>query len=230
MKMLKLVFVLAVVLVLILIPVISHAQGGQKPKEFDTEGFPVEKKGSDKTKESDKTKAAKQKGTETNLKKGGVPDLNAAILKYAKDHINKTIDGSGKTIAPAKGQCGELVIAAFKSAGAKPAHGNGANGSWGAEKRKVTPGHHIRGEALPGDILYLWDAKFPDRGGVQHQHSAIVESVSDGGNVIHVLEQGGGYPVLRGIYRMNTLSQGWVKVFRPEKLPEHPKGKQTKAK
>ena len=142
--------------------------------------------------------------------------LNIAILHYAENHKDRIINAFGKTIS-AGGECGWLVQAALNSAGAKPAHGgNGDKASWGHQVRWVKPNQHSQGPVRPGDILYFWEATWVGNR-YQGQHSAIVASSSDGGNLINVWEQGGGTQIHQKVYTMSDLTNGWVKVFRAEK-------------
>jgi hypothetical protein len=107
----------------------------------------------------------------TKAVKASIPALNAKVLAYAVSHRGRRIGD---------GICHTLVDRALVAAGARPMSGHSSNGDeiYGRTVPKLS-------EVLPGDVLELRNAVFPNY--KMHWHVAIVARVA--GSKITIMEQ-----------------------------------------
>jgi hypothetical protein len=155
-------------------------------------------------------------------KEPDVPELNRKVLEFARNNLGKKVGD---------GECATLAARALRKAEARRSSTSRDGGYvWGKLVRTVTPGTHLTGDVLPGDILQLRGAVFAGKaGGNTYEftyalHTAIVAAVKDDGKVVKVLHQNAGdfaapdaerRKVQRTTLRFDELKKGSVKIYRP---------------
>lgn len=115
-----------------------------------------------------------------------LPELNAKVVAFAKEHIGKKVGD---------GECTTLALQALGAAGAKKRPKNPGDGNyvWGRTVESFR-------EALPGDIVQFRDVTFQGKRFVTRRswvtwkleyghHTAIVAEVRERGRVVVLLHQ-----------------------------------------
>ena len=151
-----------------------------------------------------------------------IPDLNRAVLDFARASIGKAVGD---------GQCTSLAVAALQNAGARRPVFNGdrdADYEWGELVATLTPDDHRAAAILPGDLIQCRDVRIVTvrktgrsihtRTLIFPHHTAIVAAVS--GPVVKVLHQNfGNGPQQRLVasesLRLDDLKAGTLWVYRP---------------
>jgi hypothetical protein len=150
--------------------------------------------------------------------------LGEKVLKFCKDKVGQQVGD---------GECGTLAQEALAAAGAAPVNTfkenpGGGDFVWGElvfaleakdGKRKRDP---VGAKAIPGDVVQYRDALFRgSQGGrpyifLASHHTAVVVEVKKNGDLV-VLEQNmnGKKEVSQATVRVNDLSGGWLRVYRP---------------
>jgi myosin tail region-interacting protein MTI1 len=152
----------------------------------------------------------------------GVTDRTAVmrerVLSFAKANLGRRVGN---------GECAALAFQALRAAGAKPraAHGfpSPRDYVWGklvllAEAAPNGPKMTgALGDVRPGDIAQFSNARL-GRAHFAH-HTAVVADISD--KRLGLLEQkvGGRRFVVEGAIRLDKLSAGWIRFYRP--VPAH---------
>lgn len=158
-----------------------------------------------------------------------VHPVNEKVLEFSRKSVGKEI-GSG--------ECTGLAEEALKAAGAKP---------YRAFKESPPKGNLVWGELAyvlevsdserheesfanpavePGDIVQLRDVLFEGRNASRpyrmftQQHTAVINFVSKDGSKWNVIQQNvnGKKTVTKGIYDLNDLKKGTIRVYRPVPL------------
>jgi hypothetical protein len=153
-----------------------------------------------------------------------LPELNQRIVDFARAQLGKQVGD---------GECTALVVAAYRSAGARrlPPYGRDADYVWGAELRTAA-------EVLPGDVIQFRDARFERRERLRNggqrvttttfpHHTAIVAETRPSGAAFVILHQNSGDPSLpeaqrrtvrQDSLRMQDHRRGKLWFYRP--LPD----------
>jgi hypothetical protein len=155
-----------------------------------------------------------------------LPDLNAAVLGFARERVGKKVGD---------GECTALARAALRAAGARSRfgpYGPDADFAWGLLVATLTPRDHPAAGILPGDVVQFRDARFVTRTRTRTatrtktrtypHHTAIVAAVA--GRAVTVLHQNVGLDgwtdaqkkvVQEETLRLDDLRQGTLWVYRP---------------
>ena len=154
-------------------------------------------------------------------------EIASKIVQFCKDNVGKQVG---------RGECSDVAVQALKEAGAKPqtAFADSPNKDdyvWGELVYlygKNAVGKDDREGALkdvqPGDIIQLRDAMFAGKaanGGTYTQqsphHTSVVAEVKDKAKQVVVYEQNSNNVrvVMKNVYRLNDLRQGWIRIYRP---------------
>ena len=157
----------------------------------------------------------------------GDDTVNDKIAQFCKDNLNKKVGD---------GDCYDLAKHALAAAGAKPEfkyknHPNKGDYVWGEQAvlLEVKDGKPaVTGklkDIKPGDVIQFRDTKFsgPKASGKGtysmsfSHHTAVVSEVKGGGAVLGILHQnmGGKKEVLAGSLSLDHLTEGWIRVYRP---------------
>ena len=148
-----------------------------------------------------------------------VPELNQAVLSYCEAELGKQVGD---------GECGSLLLAALRSAGAQTRFPSSTAGEtvWGKPIVTVDIIHgrpQIEGhphEILPGDILQFSGARFVNSRGViwtLEHHTAVVSKAVGDRRLLGTLQQNvaGKRTVQQVSMRMADMRTGRVVVYRP---------------
>jgi hypothetical protein len=150
---------------------------------------------------------------------GKATAVRQRVLAYAKANLGRTVGN---------GECAALAFQALQAAGAKPRAKHGfptqRDYVWGdlVLLIQATPeGPKSSGSILdvqPGDIAQFSNVK-SGRAHMGH-HTAVVSEIS--ATRLGMVEQhvGGGRTVVEGAIRLDKLSEGWIRFYRP--IPLHP--------
>lgn len=136
------------------------------------------------------------------------------VLAYAKSNVGRTVGN---------GECAGLAFQALRAAGAKPRASHGyptpRDYVWGHQVLLVeatasgprTSGHLQ--DVQPGDIAQFSNV----RAGRAHfgHHTAIVSEISETRLAMIQQHVGGGHVVVEGAIRLDQLSNGWIRFYRP---------------
>ena len=158
--------------------------------------------------------------------------MNQKVLAFAEANLGQKVG---------RGECTDLVDAAYAAAGAKSETklgptGPDANYVWGTPVDTVTTANLSLAGVQPGDVIQMRDVTLvhtttnPDGSWstttkTAGHHTAIVESVS--GSTITVLEQNVGtsstpdsvrYTVQHGTYDLSDLQGGTMWIYQPISL------------
>jgi len=145
---------------------------------------------------------------------GGATAVRQRVLAYAKANLGRTVGN---------GECAALAFQALKAAGAKPRARHGfptqRDYVWGKLVLLIeaTPeGPKSTGsirDVGPGDIAQFSNVK-SGRAHFGH-HTAVVSEIS--ATRLAMVEQhvGGGRNVVEGAIRLDKLSSGWIRFYRP---------------
>jgi hypothetical protein len=143
--------------------------------------------------------------------------LEAKVIAFCKSHMGEKVGN---------GQCAGLAFQALKAAGARPRGGADSPEKgdyvWGREILLVESGPNgvkMTGdwkEVRPGDIVQYHDTKFV----TAHfaHHTSIVREMSEKSLKVYQQHVNGTEIVGEGAVRLDKLSQGWLRFYRP--LPE----------
>jgi hypothetical protein len=153
--------------------------------------------------------------------------INEKIAAFCKENLNKKVGD---------GDCYDLAKYALAAAGAKPEfkyknHPAKGDYVWGEEvvRLEVKGGKQdLTGklkEIKAGDVIQFRDTKFggPKASGkgtyslAFSHHTAVVSEVKNGGKTLAILHQnmGGKKEVLAGSLTLEHLTEGWIRVYRP---------------
>ncbi len=140
--------------------------------------------------------------------------LRASVLAFARENLGQAVGN---------GECTALANLALKHAGAKvrPRKDSPKPGDyvWGEQVllvEGVAGGSKLTGsidDVRPGDIVQLRDAKFP-KAHFSH-HTAIVEAITPQRLTLLQENYRGERFVTRGTFRIDLLSEGWIRIYRP---------------
>jgi hypothetical protein len=150
------------------------------------------------------------------------PKLGEKVVEFCKAKLGQSVGD---------GECGTLAqqaLAAAGAAGLGKDHPNPGDFVWGelVFVLEVKDGRRVRdpkgATAKPGDIIQYRDAMLPStfkgRGALflTPHHTAIVGEVKRNGDLV-VFEQnvGGTREVVKSTQQINSLRQGWLRVYRP---------------
>lgn len=127
--------------------------------------------------------------------------LNRAVLAFCEKNMGEQVNN---------GECAMLVIDAYAACKAKPMVHSGATYVWGRALRDGEP-------VIPGDVLQYEGTKFGNGWSFPH-HTSVVRKVLEAGRY-EILEQnvGGTKKVVANTIDLNTLKQGTVVVYRPQR-------------
>ncbi len=151
---------------------------------------------------------------------GDAPSLGDKVVAFCKAHLDKKVGN---------GQCAGLAAQALKAAGARERGGpdapNPGDYVWGKQVYLIEgapSGPKETGKlsaVRPGDIMQYRDVKFGDKGHFAH-HTAVVAEVDAEAGKIKIYQQnaGGKQFVTEGHPRLDHVSAGWIRFYRP--LPE----------
>lgn len=153
--------------------------------------------------------------------------INARIVEFCKENLNKKVGD---------GDCYDLAKFALAAAGAKPEfkyknYPNKGDYVWGEQvvlleieggKQKLTG--KLK-DIQAGDVIQFRDTKFsgPKANGKGtytlsfSHHTAVVGEVEKGGQVLKIYHQnmGGKKETLPGSLTPAHLTEGWIRVYRP---------------
>jgi len=144
----------------------------------------------------------------------GATLVRERVLAYAKANLGRTVGN---------GECAALAFQALRAAGAKPRARHGyptpRDYVWGHQvlllegtTKGPRPTGSIR-DVHPGDVAQFSNV----RAGRAHfgHHTAVVSEISD--TRLGMVEQhvGGGRIVVEGAIRLDKLSSGWIRFYRP---------------
>ena len=144
----------------------------------------------------------------------GASVVRQRVLAYAKANLGRTVGN---------GECAGLAFQALRAAGAKPRARHGfptqRDYVWGKLVLLIeaTPeGPKSTGSVRdvgPGDIAQFSNVK-AGRAHFGH-HTAVVSEIND--TRLAMVEQhvGGGHTVVEGAIRLDKLSSGWIRFYRP---------------
>lgn len=153
--------------------------------------------------------------------------INARIAEFCKENLNKKVGD---------GDCYDLAKYALAAAGAKPEfkyknYPNKGDYVWGEklvlleeEKGKQKLTGKLK-DIQAGDVIQFRDTKFsgPKANGkgtytlAFSHHTAVVGEVEGGGKVLKICHQnmGGKKETLPGSLKPEHLTEGWIRVYRP---------------
>jgi hypothetical protein len=139
----------------------------------------------------------------TKWREAVMPELalvNREVIEFAEAHMGKQV-GSG--------ECSILALEALNAAEAKSFTPMGETYIWG---REVKAGQKV----LPGDIVQIENAKFSDGLSIKH-HTMVIRKLL-GPNRYEILEcnVSGRKTVGTAQLEMNKLTEGSVKIYRPQ--------------
>jgi len=141
--------------------------------------------------------------------------VNTRVLEYCKDNLGNMVGN---------GECAALGVQALRAAGAKPRSKEGFPTNrdyvWGKlvlflegtpEGTKVTTGSVE--DIQPGDIAQFSNARFV----TAHfaHHTAVVADLNKRHLRLFQQNIGGKHVVFEGAVRIDKLSSGWIRFYRP---------------
>ncbi len=153
--------------------------------------------------------------------------INARIAEFCKENLNKKVGD---------GDCYDLAQHALAAAGARPEfkyknYPNKGDYVWGEQlvllevesgKQKLTG--KLK-DIQAGDVIQFRDTKFAGKKAngkgtytlAFSHHTAVVGEAEAGGKVVKIYHQnmGGKKETLPGALTLEHLSEGWIRVYRP---------------
>jgi hypothetical protein len=154
--------------------------------------------------------------------------LGEKVVAFCAEHKGKQVG---------TGQCADLASEALKAAGAKGRGKDSPNAddyTWGelVFTLEATPkGQKATGKKADikaGDVVQFRDTKWVTRSAnvikarFAPHHTAVVSRVQNQGGLLDVYEQNnnGQLKVAKGTLQLNALTEGWIRVYRPQPTEE----------
>jgi len=147
----------------------------------------------------------------------GVAGMESRVVAYCKSHLGQKVGN---------GQCAGLAFQALKAAGARTRGGPDSPGRgdyvWGKQIlliESTATGPKMTGDlndVHPGDIVQYHETKFVTARFAHH--TAVVQEIDARTLKVYQQHVNGTEIVGEGAVRIDKLSQGWLRFYRP--LPQ----------